>query len=288
MVLFASGLTVFLLPFTLADTAPDGWRSGYTIAIIVVGFVFLVLFGLYEAFLAKTPFLAVNLLANRTVIGACLLEMTYKISYYCWNSYFTSFPQVVNNLTLAEAGYVNDTFDVISGVLLLGEGFDSQDRPLQVASVLCGSDLRFRSRFDDLLPPSESEYWLYCHVLDIHLDWWKYIHHLRATRNSGRLRLSTRRRCPRIALRCWKCGRRHLDKHISSSFSTVSSAICPARFGGHLRRSKHTAKLSGGQPRPARDSEGIWVCARNNAYCRDRHNLISVHMGFLDQEHTCR
>ncbi|KAK6594962.1 MFS siderophore iron [Botrytis cinerea] len=108
VVLFAGGFTVFLLPFTLADTAPNGWQTGYIIAMIIVD--------------SWTPFLDVNLLANRTVIGACLLDLTYQISYYCWNSYFTSFLQVVNNLTIAEAGYVSDTFDVVSGILLLGVG----------------------------------------------------------------------------------------------------------------------------------------------------------------------
>ncbi|EXJ88098.1 hypothetical protein A1O1_05026 [Capronia coronata CBS 617.96] len=121
--LFASGLTVFLLPFSLADSAPDGWGSGYIIAMIVVGFVVLVLFGLHEAYLARVPFIAANLLTNRTVVGACLLDVTYQISYYCWDSYFTSFLQVVNDLSIAEAGYVNNTFDVVSGVLLLLVGF---------------------------------------------------------------------------------------------------------------------------------------------------------------------
>ncbi|KAL2064469.1 hypothetical protein VTL71DRAFT_4963 [Oculimacula yallundae] len=120
--LFASGLTIFLLPFTLAETAPNGWKSGYIIAMIVLGFVLLVLFGLHETFLAKAPFLNVHLLTNRTVIGACCLCTTYQISYYCWNSYFSSFLQVVSNLSLAEAGYVGSTFDVLSGALLLGVG----------------------------------------------------------------------------------------------------------------------------------------------------------------------
>ncbi|TVY81985.1 Siderophore iron transporter mirB [Lachnellula suecica] len=123
VILFSCGFTVFLLPFTLADTAPNGWGTGYIIAMIVVGFVVLVLFALYEIFLARAPFLNVNLLANRTVVGACLLELTYQISYYCWNSYFTSFLQVVNNLTITQAGWVGSTFDVVSGVLLLGVGF---------------------------------------------------------------------------------------------------------------------------------------------------------------------
>lgn len=114
---------MFLLPFSLADSAPNGWSTDYIIAMIVVGFVVLVLFGLHEAFLAPVPFIAAHLLTNRTVIGACLLDVTYQISYYCWASYFTSFLQVVNDLSISEAGYVSSTFDVVSGVLLLLVGF---------------------------------------------------------------------------------------------------------------------------------------------------------------------
>ncbi|KAK1240364.1 hypothetical protein MKX07_004392 [Trichoderma sp. CBMAI-0711] len=121
--LFSVGLTVFLLPFNIADSAPNGWASGYIIAMIVVGFVMLIVFSLYEAFLAPTPLLTWNLLIDRTVVGACLLDATYQISYYCWANYFTSFLQVVNDLSLAEAGYVNNTFNVVSGVLLLIVGF---------------------------------------------------------------------------------------------------------------------------------------------------------------------
>ncbi|KAL7805762.1 major facilitator superfamily domain-containing protein [Trichoderma gracile] len=121
--LFSVGLTVFLLPFNIADSAPNGWATGYIIAMIVVGFVMLIVFSLYEAFLAPTPLLTWNLLVDRTVVGACLLDATYQISYYCWANYFTSFLQVVNDLSLAEAGYVNNTFNVVSGVLLLIVGF---------------------------------------------------------------------------------------------------------------------------------------------------------------------
>lgn len=90
---------------------------------IVVGFVLLVCFGLYETYLAPQPFLKNEFLTDRTVIGACLIDMTYQISYYCWNSYFTSFLQVVSNLSVSEAGYVNSTFQVVSGVLLFICGY---------------------------------------------------------------------------------------------------------------------------------------------------------------------
>ena len=85
---------------------------------IIVGFFILIVFGLYETYIAKEPFLKNKFLTDRSVIGACLIDMTYQISYYCWNSYFTSFLQVVCNLSVAEAGYVNSTFQVVSGVLL--------------------------------------------------------------------------------------------------------------------------------------------------------------------------
>ncbi|CDH49602.1 mfs siderophore iron [Lichtheimia corymbifera JMRC:FSU:9682] len=121
--MFSAGLVVFLLPFNIADSAPNGWATAYIIAMIVVGFVMLILFILYETFIAPVPLFNFALLSDRTVIGACLLNATYQLAYYCWYNYYTSFLQVVNDLTLAEAGYVGSTFDVVSGVLLLCVGF---------------------------------------------------------------------------------------------------------------------------------------------------------------------
>ncbi|KAI8142373.1 major facilitator superfamily domain-containing protein [Fennellomyces sp. T-0311] len=123
VILFSVGLVVFLLPFNIADSAPNGWSTGYIIAMIVVGFFMIFIFAIYEKFVAPAPLLDYKLLTDRTVVGACLLNATYQISYYCWANYFSSFLQVVNNLTLAEAGYVGSTFDVVSGFLLIGVGF---------------------------------------------------------------------------------------------------------------------------------------------------------------------
>ncbi|KAL4875691.1 major facilitator superfamily domain-containing protein [Aspergillus karnatakaensis] len=120
---FSAGLTLFFLPFNIADNAPNGWSTDYIIAMIVVGLVMLGIFILHELYLAPVPMLKFSLLSDRTVIGACLLDATYQISYYCWANYYTSFLQVVNDLTLSEAGYVSNTFDVVSGILLIGVGF---------------------------------------------------------------------------------------------------------------------------------------------------------------------
>ncbi|KAK4215040.1 ClpP/crotonase-like domain-containing protein [Rhypophila decipiens] len=121
--LFSAGLIVFLLPFNLAYRAEKGWESGHIIAMLVVGFFILVGFGLYETFVAPVPMLNLKMLTNRTIIGTCLMNATYQIGYYCWANYFTSFLQVVNNVTMAEAGYISSTFGVVSGFLLFIVGY---------------------------------------------------------------------------------------------------------------------------------------------------------------------
>lgn len=121
--LFASGMVVFLLPFTLASMAPRGWQTGYIIAMIVIGLVLLISFGFYETYLAPVPFLNYKFLTDRTVLGACLLDMTYQISYYCYAVYLPSFLQVVYNLDVATAGYVGNTFSVVAFVFLFVAGW---------------------------------------------------------------------------------------------------------------------------------------------------------------------
>ncbi|CAK7206638.1 hypothetical protein SEUCBS139899_009440 [Sporothrix eucalyptigena] len=121
--MFAAGLTIFLLPFTLASSAPHGWKTGYIIAMIVVGFVLLVSFGFYEGFVAQKPFLDGRYLTDRTVMGACLLDFVYQISYYCYALYFTSFLQVVFNVSVTDAGYIANTFSAVSFVFLFIAGY---------------------------------------------------------------------------------------------------------------------------------------------------------------------
>jgi predicted MFS family arabinose efflux permease len=121
-VLLAAGLVLFLLPFSLADSTANDWRSASIISMLVVGFVLLVAFAFVERFVPK-PFLPFKLLASRTVMGACLLDATYQIAYYCWASYFSSYLQVVNGLTITQAGWVSGIFDIIAGLWLLFVGY---------------------------------------------------------------------------------------------------------------------------------------------------------------------
>ncbi|KAJ5726623.1 siderochrome-iron transporter MirB [Penicillium malachiteum] len=109
--LFASGLVIFLLPFTLAATAPKGWATGYIIAMLVVGFVLLVLFALNEIYLAPVPFLNHNFLKP---------QFPHQSDY---PGYLSSFLMVVYNVDLATAGYVTNTFSACSFFFLFLAGF---------------------------------------------------------------------------------------------------------------------------------------------------------------------
>ena len=135
VLLFSAGLVLFFLAFDIAGSAPQSWGTPYIIVMIVLGFCLLFAFVAYEKWLAPKRLFDFGFLWSRTLIGACLLDATYQLCYYCWNYYFTSFLQVVNDLTVAEAGYVSHTFDVVSGVLLL----------------LVGVLIRFTGRFKWLL-----------------------------------------------------------------------------------------------------------------------------------------
>ncbi|KAK8849835.1 hypothetical protein IAR55_005171 [Kwoniella newhampshirensis] len=120
--LIAGGLVLFLLPFSIAASAADQWRSAHIIAMLVIGFILLVTFGFVERYLSPRPFLPYNLLTSRTVLGACLCDFVYQIAYYCWNSYFSSFLMVNYGVSISVAGYISSIFDVVSGIWLLVVG----------------------------------------------------------------------------------------------------------------------------------------------------------------------
>ncbi|KAJ5122757.1 hypothetical protein N7476_006223 [Penicillium atrosanguineum] len=121
--LMTGGLILFLVAFNIAGNTTGEWKSAKIISMIVVGFFVLVLFIVYERWGAPKPFIPYHLLTNRTVIGACLLDITYQISYYCWNTYFTSYLQVVYNTSLTQAGYISSIFDLMDPIWLIGCGY---------------------------------------------------------------------------------------------------------------------------------------------------------------------
>ncbi|WRT67535.1 uncharacterized protein IL334_004507 [Kwoniella shivajii] len=121
--LIAGGLALFLLPFSIVATFADSWKTPAIIVMIVVGGLMLISFAFYERYLAPVPFLPWNLLVSRTVLGTCLLDFFFIIAASCWQSYYTSYLQVVYDVSISTAGYINSASSVVNGVWLIGVGF---------------------------------------------------------------------------------------------------------------------------------------------------------------------
>lgn len=73
MVLTTAGWSLLLLPFNLVNTAPQGWKTGYIIAMIVLGVASLAAFVVWEKWFSPVPYFPFKFLRDRTVLGACLL-----------------------------------------------------------------------------------------------------------------------------------------------------------------------------------------------------------------------
>ena len=108
-----AGLVLFLLPFSLTSTLAKGWDSAQIIALIVIGGVLLfIVFPLYERFLAPKSFIPFRLLRDRTILGSCITIGAVYITFYCWDLYFSSFLQAVFDLSVKDAGYVANTYNI--------------------------------------------------------------------------------------------------------------------------------------------------------------------------------
>lgn len=65
---FAGGLSLVLLPLSLAASTTAAWKTPHIIVMIVVGVVTLIVFVVWEVKYAKWPILPMDLFVNRTVI----------------------------------------------------------------------------------------------------------------------------------------------------------------------------------------------------------------------------
>ncbi|KAF7551256.1 hypothetical protein G7Z17_g5137 [Cylindrodendrum hubeiense] len=123
LVLLSAGLALFLLPFNIYSMQDQGWRAPLIICLIIFGFILIVLFTLWERFFAPITFIPYTLLFDRTVLGACVLSAVLFVSYYCWASYFSSFLMVVFNLSVTDATYVFNAYNVGSPLWALAVGW---------------------------------------------------------------------------------------------------------------------------------------------------------------------
>ncbi|KAF2970320.1 hypothetical protein GQX73_g3179 [Xylaria multiplex] len=121
MFLTVFGFVLLLLPFSLSGYAPHGWKTGYIIAMIVLGVVLLTVFVLWEKYWAPVQFFPFKYLKDRTIMGACglygimflsilfhdvNLDISTNICLYIQDAYYGSYLQVVHGLSITTSNYV--------------------------------------------------------------------------------------------------------------------------------------------------------------------------------------
>ena len=112
LLILATGLALFLLAFNIYSYQPDTWRSPLIISFIVIGFLLILTFVLWEARFAPITFVPWNLLKNRTVIFTYLMAFTLYISWYIWDTYFYSLNIVLFNQSIVHATYIGNIYTV--------------------------------------------------------------------------------------------------------------------------------------------------------------------------------
>lgn len=123
LLLITAGITLFLLPFNIYLYQGQGWEAPIIICFLVFGFLFVVAFALWERFFAPVKFLPYHLFLDRTFVGACVLAGSVFVSFYCWDSYFSSFLQVVVDLDVTKAGYLTNTYTIGSCLFSFAVGY---------------------------------------------------------------------------------------------------------------------------------------------------------------------
>ncbi|CAM1509362.1 Fc.00g031010.m01.CDS01 [Cosmosporella sp. VM-42] len=112
LLLITAGIALFLLPFNIYSYQGEQWKAPIVICFLVFGFLLIISFAVWEKFYAPVKFLPFHLLTDRTVLGACILAFTVFVSFYIWDSYFTSFLQVVCGLSVTRTGYVANIYSI--------------------------------------------------------------------------------------------------------------------------------------------------------------------------------
>ncbi|KAJ7599324.1 drug:h+ antiporter [Mycena floridula] len=135
LLLLGTSVALILLPLTLAATANHGWKNSSMIAMLVIGFVVIPIFLLWEIKFAKHPVIPARFCVNRSIVIASLIGFFDFISFYLTFTYLYSFVIIVKPWPLINATYFTQTQSV--GLTFFG--------------ICAGIFLRFSNRYRNLL-----------------------------------------------------------------------------------------------------------------------------------------
>ncbi|KAF9872848.1 hypothetical protein CkaCkLH20_09711 [Colletotrichum karsti] len=102
LIILGTAFSLILLPFTLAEDADGGWASGRIIAMLVVGFVLLIAFVLFEMYVAPKPLMTKRILQNRTFLASAAIYTFNQMASSVRNTYFSSYVYIIKEWSTYE------------------------------------------------------------------------------------------------------------------------------------------------------------------------------------------
>ncbi|KAF3406687.1 Siderophore iron transporter mirB [Talaromyces pinophilus] len=121
-ILLGASFAMLLLPLSFGVFSQKPSKAPRLAFMLALGVCLLPILGLWERHQLKTRNVALRGLINPTILGACIASAALFASFYCLDSYFLSYLQVVHNLTVSRAGYVHNVYIVGSCFFALCTG----------------------------------------------------------------------------------------------------------------------------------------------------------------------
>ncbi|KIY53783.1 MFS general substrate transporter [Fistulina hepatica ATCC 64428] len=112
LILLGVGWAFLLLPFSMKSQIDGGWANPVLRTMAVFGVAFLVLYIFFERFVSRIPSAPRRLLLNRTFIMAIIIDFVYFVAGQMRGTYFASYVWIVQDFTLQNWTYFNNTMTI--------------------------------------------------------------------------------------------------------------------------------------------------------------------------------
>lgn len=102
LIILGTSFSLILLPFTLAKDTDGGWANASIVAMLVVGFVLLIFFVLFEMHFAPKPLMTKRIIKNRTFLASVTIYTFNQMASAVRNTYFSSYIYIIKEWSTYE------------------------------------------------------------------------------------------------------------------------------------------------------------------------------------------